>query len=191
MNWIEEILIICGISLDIFGVMTCKGAVMARLEPKRMAGLCSLVALWQAGALALGAFLSDLLQTQRNIGHGTFLGQVLAAVIFFGLALRLLRKAWKNEWVTERREDRLDWKQMVRKLAVTGLYTLLAGVAFGFMGFQMKVILLMMLCASIVVVLLGIYSGYRLGSLHKLQAYAAGAALLGLAGADVVLRMVL
>lgn len=189
MNWVEEILIICGISLDIFGAMTCKGAVMANLAPRRMAGLCGLVALWQLAALGLGALLSRLLQAQGNIGYGTLLGQVIAAVIFFGLAIRLVRKAWKNEQVAEKREERLNWKQLIWHLTVTGLYTLLAGVAFGFVGFHMTTILIMMLCVSVAVVLLGVYTGYRLGFAHKLQAYAVGGALLAIAGADVVLRM--
>lgn len=191
MNWMEEIMIICGISVDIFGTMACKGAVMARLEPGRMAGLSGLVALWQLAALGAGAFLSSRLQAYGDMGYGSFLGQALAAGILFGLAIRLLGKAWKNEGIVEKREDRLNWKQMVCNLAVTSLYTLLAGVAFGLVGFQMEAILGMMLCISIAVVLLGLYSGYRLGSLHKLAAYGAGAALLGIAGMDVVLRMVL
>lgn len=190
MNWMEEILIICGISLDIFGTMTCKGAVVARLEPKGLAKLCSLVTLWQLAALALGAFLADFLQIQKNVGHGTLLGQMIAAAIFFGLAVRLLIKAWKNESIVEKREEHPQWKRMILQLAAAGLYTLLAGVAFGFVGFDLTAILLMMLCVSVAVVLLGIYTGYRLGFQHKLQAYVAGGVLLLIAGFDVALRII-
>lgn len=189
MNWIEEILIICGISLDIFGTMACKGAVVAKLTPRRLIKLCGLVAVWQLAALWLGAFLSELLQLHRKIGHGTLLGEVVAAAILFGLAVRLLRKAWKNEGIPERREEHPLWKPEFLQLAAASFYTLLAGVAFGFVGFNLTAILVMMLCVSVVVVLAGMYTGYRLGFAHKLQAYVAGGVLLLIAGVDVVLRM--
>lgn len=190
MSWIEEILIICGISLDIFGTMAGRGAVAARLEPRRLAGLCGLAALWQPAALGLGALLSELLQLHHKIGHGTLLGQVIAALIFFGLAVRLLRKVWKDENVVERREDHPQWKRIILQLAAASFYTLLAGVAFGFVGFNLKAILIMMLCVSVAVVLLGMYTGYRLGFAHRFSVYVTGGVLLVIAGVDVVLRMV-
>jgi putative Mn2+ efflux pump MntP len=111
-------------------------------------------------------------------------------VIFFGLGIRLLIKAWKNERVVEKREERPDWKRTVLHLAITSIYTFLTGVAFGFIGFHMATILIMIVCISVAVVLLGMYTGYRLGFEHKLQAYILGAMLLGVAGVDVIVRYI-
>ena len=54
MNWIETLLITLGISLDIFGIVTCEGALLAEIDKKRLAAGSLLVALLQTIALYLG-----------------------------------------------------------------------------------------------------------------------------------------
>ena len=39
MNWIETLLITLGISLDIFGIVTCEGALLAEIDKKRLAAV--------------------------------------------------------------------------------------------------------------------------------------------------------
>lgn len=188
MRWWEELLIICGISLDIFGALTCQGALIAKIEKKRLFLLCSLVAAWQLAALALGYLLSTLLGRQVDSGYEAFLGQAIAAAIFFCLGIRMLLKAWKNEWIVERREEYPGWKWFLVMAVGTGFYTLLAGVAFGFLGIHVAAVAVMTVCVSILVVVLGIYTGYRLGFEPKRKAQAAGAVLLVAAGVDVIVR---
>lgn len=189
MSWIEEILIICGISLDIFAAMTCQGSLVAKIEKRNLALLCGLVALWQVAALYLGILLSTLLVGQVN-GYEVFLGRVIAAAILFCLGIRLLIKAWKNERIEERREEHLRWKKFQITIAATSFYTFLTGVAFGFLGIHLAAVLIMVVCVSILVVVFGMYTGYRLGSRQKLKAYAAGAALLVISGLNVIVRYV-
>lgn len=190
MNWIEEILIICGISLDVFAAMACQGALVAKIEKKRLVLLCGLIAAWQVAALFLGDFLAALLR-KRVGGYEMVLGEILAAAIFFCLGIRLLIKAWKNERIVEKREEDLNWKRLVFQTAVTAMYTFLTGVAFGFLGVHVVAVLIMVVCISILVVTLGMYTGYRLGFEQKLKAYIAGAALLFIAGVDVVIRYIM
>ena len=47
MNWIENILIIAGISLDIFAAMEIEGAMLADVKRKSLIIACTLVALLQ------------------------------------------------------------------------------------------------------------------------------------------------
>ncbi len=190
MSWWEEILIICGISLDIFGAMTCQGALVARIEKRRLALLCGIVAAWQLAALLLGYLVAARLAGRVESGREVFLGRVIAAAIFFCLGIRLLLKAWKNERIVEKREEHPGWKRFFVMAAGTSVYTLLAGVAFGFLGIHVAAVTLMVICVSILVVALGMYTGYRLGFEYKLKAYVAGAVLLGLAGVDVIVRYI-
>ena len=134
MNWIENVLIIAGVSLDIFAAMECQGALVAKVDKKQLSVICALIAVWQLCALALGNYLSGLLYRNELAHDENFVGLVIAAVIFFGLGIRLIAKAVKNEWVNERREESLDVKKFLRMTAVTSIYTLLAGIAFGFLG---------------------------------------------------------
>ena len=177
MNWIENVLIIAGVSLDIFAAMECQGALVAKVDKKQLSVICALIAVWQLCALALGNYLSGLLYRNELAHDENFVGLVIAAVIFFGLGIRLIAKAIKNEWVNERREESLDVKKFLRMTAVTSIYTLLAGIAFG--------------CMTIAFVVLGVYTGYHLGFQHKTKAYVGGALLLWIAGIDVIVRHIM
>ena len=60
MNWVENLLIVAGISLDIFGAMECQGSLVNKVNKKLLSGICVLMAVCQLIALFLGHFLSDL-----------------------------------------------------------------------------------------------------------------------------------
>ena len=44
MNWIENVLIIAGVSLDIFAAMECQGALVAKVDKKQLSVICALIA---------------------------------------------------------------------------------------------------------------------------------------------------
>lgn len=191
MNWVENVLIIAGISLDIFAAMECQGSLVAKVDKKQLTLICALVAVWQLLALALGSFLSRLLYSNRLAHDEKFVGLVIAAVIFFGLGVRLIVKAVKNEWVNERREETLETGKFLRMAAVTSIYTLLAGIAFGFLGTNEKLMLILVTGITVMAVVTGIYAGYHFGFEHKNKAYAGGALLLWIAGIDVIVRHIM
>ena len=183
MNWIENVLIIAGVSLDIFAAMECQGALVAKVDKKQLSVICALIAVWQLCALALGNYLSGLLYRNELAHDENFVGLVIAAVIFFGLGIRLIAKAIKNE--------SLDVKKFLRMTAVTSIYTLLAGIAFGFLGTNVVLMLIIIVCMTIAFVVLGVYTGYHLGFQHKTKAYVGGALLLWIAGIDVIVRHIM
>lgn len=192
MNWIENLLILAGISLDIFAAMECQGSLVAKIDKVHLSIICILIAMWQMEALFIGNYISVLLYSYS--GHiandGKFMGFVLATAIFFGLGVRLIVKAIRNERVYEKREENLGFKRFLRMAAITSVYTLLTGVAFGFLQTNLLRILIMIVCCTIVVVVAGMYTGYRLGFVHKTKAYIGGAVLLWIAGVDVIVRYI-
>lgn len=192
MNWIENLLILAGISLDIFAAMECQGSLVAKVDKKHLSIICILIAVWQMTALFIGNYISVLLYSYS--GHiandGKFMGFVLATAIFFGLGVRLIVKAVRNERVYEKREENLGFKRFLRMAAITSVYTLLTGVAFGFLQTNLLRILIMIVCCTVVVVVAGMYTGYRLGFVHKTKAYIGGAVLLWIAGVDVIVRYI-
>ena len=192
MNWIENLLILAGISLDIFAAMECQGSLVAKIDKVHLSIICILIAMWQMAALFIGNYISVVLYSYS--GHiandGKFMGFVLATAIFFGLGVRLIVKAIRNERVYEKREENLGFKRFLRMAAITSVYTLLTGVAFGFLQTNLLRILIMIVCCTIVVVVAGMYTGYRLGFVHKTKAYIGGAVLLWIAGVDVIVRYI-
>lgn len=184
---IVDFIIILGISLDIFAVMECHGSLIAKVEKKRLASFCGLLAVGQAVALGAGNYISLLLyQNVRGKGE-VFLGQVAAAAIFLCQGVRLFFKAWRNERVVEHRKEKFDVPEFIRFYAKTSLFTLLTGLAFGFLGSSVEAIVALIAVMTVLVTVFGIYTGYRLGFEHKIKAYLAGGILLVAGGIDVVL----
>lgn len=189
MNWVENILIILGISLDIFATMECQGSLVARVEKKQLILTCLLVSIWQSLALYIGNFLSALLVKKDGIADNEmFIGSVIAAAIFFCIGFRLVIKAIKNERIIEHREENLEPKRYIHIMVMNSFYTLLTGVAFGFVGNNLFISMIMMACFSILVVVAGVYTGYHFGFEQKRKAYIIGAILLLISGIDVIIR---
>ena len=188
MNLIENILIIAGISLDIFADVECQGSLVAKVDKKQLAAICGVMMIWQFAALALGDRLALLFYGNAADRDGTLAGFAIAAVIFFGLGIRLFVKAARSERIQERRQESLKPGRSFRMAAATSIYTLLAGMAFGLLGTYLPRMLVIVLLITAIVVISGIYTGYRFGSEYRTKAYFGGAILLWIAGADVMVR---
>lgn len=191
MSLIEIVLITIGASLDIFATAECQGAVVAKLEKKQLAVSVMLVAVWQTAALLIGSILVTLLNRYDVKSGEAFIGEILSVLIFLGLGLRMFVKAWKNERILEKREDQLNLKKIFLAIARGTVFTILTGIAFGFLAADLRLVLSMVICVTIAMVLVGLYTGYRLGFEQKSKAYIAGGALLTAAGIDVIIRFII
>ena len=191
MNVLENLLIIAGISLDIFAAMECQGALVAKVNKKQLVLICLLTVVWQMAALFIGSYLAKLLYRHDMTHDERFMGLIIAAVIFFALGVRLIAKAIRNERVYEHREDMISMRKLLHMVAMTSIYTLLTGIASGFLGTNPMIMLIMVVCLTIAMVVAGTYTGYHLGFVHKTKAYICGAILLWIAGIDVIVGHIL
>lgn len=191
MSWIEIVLITIGMSLDTFAAVECQGALVAKLEKKRLSMAVTVIALWQTIALLIGSFLVTLLnQYDTQLSGEACIGRILAILILFGMGLRMFVKAWRNERIVEKREDGLDIKKTFFSIAKGTIFTILTGIAFAFLEADIKAVLIMIICVTIAMVIIGLYTGYRLGFEQKSKAYIGGGALLIAAGIDVIVRYI-
>ena len=191
MSWIEIVLITIGMSLDTFAAVECQGALVAKLEKKRLSMAVTVIALWQTIALLIGSFLVTLLnQYDTQLSGEAFIGRILAILILFGMGLRMFVKAWRNERIVENREDGLDIKKTFFSIAKGTIFTILTGIAFAFLEADIKAVLIMIICVTIAMDIIGLYTGYRLGFEQKSKAYIGGGALLIAAGIDVIVRYI-
>ena len=191
MSWIEIVLITIGMSLDTFAAVECQGALVAKLEKKRLSMAVTVIALWQTIALLIGSFLVTLLnQYDTQLSGEAFIGRILAILILFGMGLRMFVRAWRNERIVEKREDGLDIKKTFFSIAKGTIFTILTGIAFAFLEADIKAVLIMIICVTIAMVIIGLYTGYRLGFEQKSKAYIGGGALLIAAGIDVIVRYI-
>ena len=191
MNWMENLLIIAGVSLDIFAAMECQGSLVAKINKKNLTVICGIVALAQLITLYLGHFLSSLFCHYRSVPDEILLGQIISMVIFMILGIRLMVKAIRNEHVEEHLEHHLGIRRFVRMACISGIYTLLTGIAFGFLETNVLMILIMIVVCTVAFVIGGIYTGYRVGYEAKTKVYIVGALLLWVAGLDVLFGRIL
>ena len=125
MNWMENLLIVAGVSLDIFAAMECQGSLVAKINKKNLTVICGIVALAQLITLYLGHFLPSLFCRYRSVPDEKLLGQIISMVIFMILGIRLMVKAIRNEHVEEHLEHHLGIRRFVRMACISGIYTLL------------------------------------------------------------------
>jgi putative Mn2+ efflux pump MntP len=191
MSGIEDLLILAGVSLDIFAAMECQGSLVAKINKKQLSVICLLVALSQLIALFFGHFLSDLFCRMNTGSDEHRLGVILALMIFVGLGIRLMVKAVRNERVEEHLERNLGIRRFVRMASGSSIYTVLAGIAFGFLQTNIVGILIMIAVLTVAFVIGGMYTGYHMGFAGKTTVYVIGALLLWGAGLDVLFGKVL
>ncbi len=189
MNWLETILVTLGISLDIFAAIACKGAQLSKIEKGPLIKLCALFAVWQTAALCIGSVAGMFLHRYDMDPDGT-MTEIIAVIIFIVLGVMMLVKAWKNEAILERRDDKYAWKGLVARLALISVGTLVLGVALGFLGTAWGVLLLAIAALTVIVVIAGLYVGYHFGYEQKTKAYAIGGVMLLAGAVDTIVRYI-
>ena len=191
MNWIETLIIVCGLSMDVFASVECQGAMLAKIRTKQLVLVTLLVSVWQVIVLYLGNLGADLLCKYDIKESQVILGEVISVAVFLCLGIRLLIKAWKNDRIDERREENLGVHKFVRICAVTSFYTFLTGAAFGFLGTSLLSLILVGIILTVVCVVRGAYVGYHFGYEQKTKVYLIGGILLLIGGVDVIIRFIL
>lgn len=191
MNALENILIIAGISLDIFAAMEIEGAMLAAVKRKSLAIACALVAMLQMIFYFGGYFICYKVAEYEVLPKAGQWGYIVSIIVFVGLGIQLWVKGVKKEFVHERRCENLEIRKYIRIITVTSFYTLAAGCACGLVGTSVWMMLAVIVICSVMVVIGGLYAGYHFGFETKTFAYYVGAILLWVAGCEILLRTVL
>ena len=143
MGWIEYLLIVAGSSLEIFVAMECQGSLIQKVNKKQLTAICFIVAVCQLLAMYIGYFLSSFLNGKYSVKDEALLGEIISIGILIGLGIRLIGKAIRNERIEEHCQAQLDMKRVLRIAGITAFYTVLAGIAFGFLGTGLFTIMIM------------------------------------------------
>lgn len=190
MNTLENILIIAGISLDVFASMEIQGAMLQKVNKKTLLVVSAIVSLLQLmfffGGYAAGYGI-DRAGVWRN---ASWVGYILDTIIFALLGARLIVKGIRSEFVDETRSV-ITVKQYAKIIAVTTVYTLFAGCAYGLVGTHVIIMLALIVLFSFIVVISGLYAGYHFGFEGKTVVYVVGGIILWVAGAETLITNVL
>ena len=188
MTWIETLLIVLGASIDIFAAMECQGALVKKINKRQVGFIIFLFICFQMIFVSLGYVASTLIEAQNPMHEQEVWGETIAIIILACLSIRLIVKAVKNELIEEHMINQISLKYVAKIGFVTGFYTLLASLAFGFVGTEILELLIMMAVMSLVVVVAGVNVGYRLGFEQKRKGYIIGAIIFMAGAIDIVIR---
>ena len=191
MNWLENLLIIAGILLDVFAAMEIQGAMMANLKKRTILIACGVVACLELLFYFGGFIICRLLAVNGYIANPDKQGEIVAVIVLALLGFRLIVKAVRREFVQERRRDSLLVPDYIRIVIVSSIYTAAAGCACGLVGTTIWQIIAIILVISVIMVFGGLYTGLHFGFEKKTVAYVVGALLLWGVGAEILLDRVI
>ncbi len=191
MSWLESLLIIVGISFDIFASMEVEGSMLARVRRSSLAIACFLVTLLQFVFFFGGYFAAYEAGKYGLVKEPQEIGYLVSVVVFALLGLRLLVKAIKKEFIHEKRREDILVRDYIKIIAVTSLYMIAAGCAHGFVGTSVVMLIADIIICSVLFVIAGIYTGYHFGIEPRTGFYIAGAVLLWIAGAEILCKSVI
>lgn len=184
----EVLLVSVGLSLDVFTVVLCKGAMLSKIEKSKLIKLCIIFVGWQVGALLLGNMVTSISFFSKMLAKISLVTKFLAILIFIILGIYMIYKGLKNELIFERREDEINYKEICLLACITSLDAFFAGIGFSFLEAEVIVEAFIILIITVIVVILGIYIGYRMGYEHKTKAYIIGGILLIVASVELYVR---
>lgn len=188
MTWIENVMIIFGISFEVFAIMECKGSMVASIKKSWLAMIGVILSLLQLVMLGIGYIVSRLLINIVTSTDEVVIGHILAIAIFALLGIRLFIKALKNDIINEKLEKKMELKKYILPLVVIGGYTIATGIAAGFCNTNPLNLGILVVIVTWIAAYTGMYTGYRAGFEQKIKAYIAGGALLIIVGIDMAIR---
>lgn len=187
MSLVEILIASVGLSLDVYAVVVCQGAVLLKIERMKLFKMCLIFCIWQVAAVEIGRLITLIPYFSEVTKNVQSFCEVISVIIFLILGLYMLYKAWKNEGILERLSE-INYKQVIIAACFTSIDALFAGMGFGFLNTEAVAVDLSILIVTAFVVILGLYTGYRLGYEHKTKAYGIGGMLLLISAADVFFR---
>lgn len=180
-----EILIVClGLSLDVFAVAVCEGAVLGKIRPGRLAVMSLIFCAVQTAMLELGRGLARFPRLAAAYSQSEKGWRSLAAAIFLALAVYFIVRAIRRKDIFEHRSE-IHFRHVTATAILTGIDALLAGVSSGFLDAFWASTLLTLFIITAVCVVAGVTMGYHYGYKQKTIAYWIGGALFLAAGVDV------
>jgi len=191
MSWIENLLIIAGILLDVFAAMEIQGSMVQKFKKRTLVIACAVVAAVELIFYFCGYAACRLLVSHGIVADPVNYGEIIAVVVFALLGVRLVIKAFKREFIQETRRDALRVWDYIKIIVVSSFYTAVAGCVCGLVGATVWQVIAIILVISIVMVIGGLYTGLHFGFEKKTIAYAIGAVLLWGAGAEILVNRVL
>lgn len=191
MGTFEIGLLAIGISLDAFTVMACKGAMLRKIHLPSLILVSAFFGGCQVLAFSLGNSIRHIDVVRMQYAEVQLFVRVIAAVIFFALAIYFISKVVRKQRIEERRQDNFSLKEEAAGAFLTSVDALLAGVALGLLNISIAEVRLSIFLVNVLSVMLGTYIGYYVGYEHQKKIYLVSNIILLVIGIEVLIQFIL
>ena len=191
MSWLENLLIMAGILLDVFAAMEIQGAMLANIKKRTLVKACVVVATVELSFYMIGYLICWFLSSRGYIPNPIYYGEAVTAIVLALLGFRLIVKAVQRKFIQERRRDTIRVWDYIRIVVMSSLYTAAAGCLSGLLGVTIWQVIIIIFVISVIMVVCGIYTGIHYGFEIKTIAYVAGALLLWGVSIEMLLHRIL
>lgn len=183
MTILEMALIAAGLSMDIFAWTACRSTLFSNVGRKKLFSFIGAFGIWELISISLGFYVAKLLRMTKLLDHSEGFIKLIAVVIFFALAVRMLLLAMGKELIDERRQDEVQFLSLMKDTSVIAARTFLVGLAVSLCNTGVIQQYALLLLLGVLMAVAGLYAGYTYGFQIKSKAYFAG--FLCLLAADV------
>ncbi len=188
MGFPHMLIVAIGLSLDVFAYCLYRGAMVAEIDKAEFAKMSAVFTAFQMGMLALGNLITWIPVVGKFYRSANLLWMVLASLMFFGLGIALILKAFirRNKKIEESKSAALRMSVLLLWALMTSIDALIAGIGFGFLGFAFISSILVVGVITAITVTIGILCGYRLGCGPMNKFILLGGLLVFIGGVDVL-----
>lgn len=187
MQFWEIILVCVGLSLDVYAVAVCQGALLGRIKTGRLLVMGITFCVMQVGAMEIGQQLSALPSLSRYYDTTFRVWKLLSALIFFALAAYLIYKAIRHQPIFEHRSE-IRYRRVFGLAALTSIDALLVGFSSGLLNAYWLTSGITLFVVTGLCVVAGVFTGYHFGYEPKTTAYWGGGLLFLIAGFITIFR---
>ena len=188
MDVTECLLIVIGLSLNVFLEAEYEGTMLKKVHLNKLLGVCGIFFLCQMASILGGYYITAVSFLRKTSSEDLkLMCYILAFIIFLILAVYMLRKAWKKEIIQEHLSE-IKMKRVFMEAAVIAFFTFLAGIGYGFLGNRIGTTCLIVACATVLAVITGIYTGFYQGCKFRTVIYSAGGIIFLIIGINILVR---
>lgn len=188
MSVIEVIIVAIGITLDAFAVATCRGASQKTIDNKNLLLIGIIFAVVQTLMLAIGMATGLLPCINIDTSAIISINQWFSAIILIILGIKEIKKASKLFKVNERREDKINYKEIITLAFATSIDAFVLGIGLALAGTKIVSNILIIFIFTAIQVIIGMFVGYRIGEKYRSQVEAIGGSILLIMGIKIILE---
>ena len=188
MTILEMALIAAGLSMDIFAWTACRSTLFSNIGRKKLFSFIGAFGIWELISISLGFYVAKLLRMTKLLDHSEGFLKLIAVVIFFALAARMLLLSMGKELIDERRQDEVQFFPLMKDTSVIAARTFLVGLAVSLCNTGVVQQYALLLLLGVLMAVAGLYAGYTYGFQIKSKAYFVGFLCLLVTDVEFIVR---